>query len=129
MNRLGSEVFSDGTIIRTCHCAPSVPLTNTLGHTCFMNSKSNYIREIKHVLMSNFVKFLILGIVFLLISSCDVKPSRASSGTYVKPTVTRTGQIRKGYVRKKYSTSKDAVRNRMRSRYYYHSRGKYRRRH
>ncbi len=79
--------------------------------------------------MNNFVKVLLVGIVCLLISSCDFKQSQRSSGTYVKPTVTRTGQIRKGYVRKKSSTSKHAVRNRMRSRYYYHTRGKYRRKH
>jgi hypothetical protein len=79
--------------------------------------------------MNNLVKLLLVGIVCLLVSSCDFKQSKRSGGTYVKPTVTRTGQIRKGYVRKKYSTSKHAVRNRMRSRYYYHTRGKYRRKH
>ena len=79
--------------------------------------------------MNNLGKVLLIGIVCLLISSCGFKSSENSSGTYVKPTVTRTGQIRKGYVRKKHSTSKHAVRNRMRSRYYYHTRGKYRRRH
>lgn len=79
--------------------------------------------------MNNFVKVLLVGIVCLLMGSCDVKQSQRSGGAYVKPTVTRTGQIRKGYVRKKYSTSKHAVRNRMRSRYYYHTRGKYRRKH
>jgi hypothetical protein len=78
--------------------------------------------------MKLLVKLLLLGLVCLVFGSCDVKQSEHSSGTYVKPTVTRTGQIRKGYVRKKYSTSKHAVRNRMRSRYYYHTRGKYRRR-
>lgn len=79
--------------------------------------------------MQNLVKVFIVVFIFLLLGSCDVKESRNSGGTYVKPTVTRTGQIRKGYVRKKYSTSKHAVRNRMRSRYYYHTRGKYRRKH
>lgn len=78
--------------------------------------------------MQNLVKVFIVVFIFSLLGSCDVKETRNSGGTYVKPTVTRTGQIRKGYVRKKYSTSKHAVRNRMRSRYYYHTRGKYRRR-
>lgn len=77
--------------------------------------------------MNNFVKVFLLSLVCLILGSCDVKESRNSGGTYVKPTVTRTGQIRKGYVSKKYSTSKHAVRNRMRSRYYNHTRGKYRR--
>ena len=79
--------------------------------------------------MNNLVKVLLVGIVCLLIHSCGFKSSKSSGGTYVKPTVTRTGQFRKGYVRKKHSTSKHAVRNRLRSRYYYHTRGKYRRKH
>jgi hypothetical protein len=87
-----------------------------------------YIREIKNYIMSNLVKLLIVGIVCFLLDSCGFKSSKSSGGTYVKPTVTRTGQIRKGYVRKKHSTSKHVIRNRMRSKYYYHTRGKYRRR-
>ena len=72
---------------------------------------------------------VLLIVLFVMLGACEFKKSDNSSGTYVKPTVTRTGQIRKGYVRKKYSTNKHAVRNRMRSRYYYHTRGKYRRKH
>ena len=47
--------------------------------------------------------------------------------TYVKPFVDRRGRYHKGHVRKSVSTSKHALKNQARSRYYYHTRGKYRR--
>jgi hypothetical protein len=43
---------------------------------------------------------------------------------YVKPTVTRTGTFRKGYVRKSVSTDKNAVKKQGKSRYYYNTRVK-----
>lgn len=68
-----------------------------------------------------------LGLGLLPVASCDFKSSNSAGGTYVKPSVTRTGKIRKGYVRRKVSLHKNAVRRQNRSRYYYHTRGKYRR--
>ncbi|MEY3983362.1 MAG: hypothetical protein RL160_919 [Bacteroidota bacterium] len=62
-------------------------------------------------------------------SSCSMgeadndKPAR--KGTYVSPSVDSRGRVRKGHYRKAYSTDKNAVRNRARSRYYYETRGKY----
>ncbi len=72
---------------------------------------------------------LVLSIGFFGVStpSCDLKKSDSAGGTYVKPTITRTGKFRKGYVRKRVSTNKHAIRNQNRSRYYYQTRGKYRR--
>jgi hypothetical protein len=64
---------------------------------------------------------------FLLLTSCDFKKSDDSGWTYVKPSIDYKGKMRKGHVRRKVSTDKNAIKNRNRSRYYYHTRGKYRR--
>lgn len=70
-------------------------------------------------------KLLFLLSFLLLFYSCDLQETGGSS-TYVKPSVDKNGRLRKGYVRKSVSTSKDAVKNQNSSRYYYHTRGKYR---
>lgn len=69
------------------------------------------------------------GITFSLtfLASCDMKSTKESSYEYVRPTITRTGKMRKAYVRRKVSYSPKAYKSRARSRYYYHTRGKYRR--
>jgi hypothetical protein len=67
------------------------------------------------------------GVLTFFIPSCDFKKSNKAGGVYVKPTVTRTGKFRKGHVRKNASTDKNAIKNQNRSRYYYRTRGKYRR--
>ncbi len=77
----------------------------------------------------------IINLLFLIslilltfsILSCDIKESDKVSGSYVKPSVNYKGQKRKGYYRKKVSTSKNSLKNQNHSRYYYHTRGKYRR--
>lgn len=77
-----------------------------------------------------FVRLLFLvslGAFTFSLPSCDFKKSEKAGGTYVKPTITRTGKFRKGYVRKKVSTNKNAIKNQNRSRYYYKTRGKYKR--
>jgi len=48
--------------------------------------------------------------------------------SYVKPYVTRSGKIVSGHYRKSYSTSPSVFKNRAKSRYYYHTKGKYTRR-
>ncbi len=68
-----------------------------------------------------------LSCFLLLIPSCDTKKSDDSNRSYVKPSVNYKGQMRKGHVRKKVSTDKNAMKNQNRSRYYYETRGKYRR--
>ncbi len=72
------------------------------------------------------VKSLIIGFL-LFFSSCDTKKSDDSNRSYVKPSVDYKGKTRKGHVRKKVSTDKNAIKNRNRSKYYYETRGKYRR--
>ena len=63
----------------------------------------------------------------LVLTSCDLKKSDDAGGTYVKPSIDYKGKMRKGHVRKKVSTDKNAIKNQNRSRYYYQTRGKYRR--
>jgi hypothetical protein len=64
---------------------------------------------------------------FWLLPSCDAKKSDSAGGSYVKPSVDYKGKTRRGHVRKKVSTDKNAIKNQNRSRYYYRTRGKYRR--
>jgi hypothetical protein len=75
----------------------------------------------------NFLKVFVFSLSFSLFSSCDTKKSDDSNRSYVKPSVNYKGQMRKGHVRKKVSTDKNAMKNQNRSRYYYETRGKYRR--
>jgi hypothetical protein len=69
---------------------------------------------------------IILFMLNLFFSGCDITPikERKSGSVYVKPTVTRTGKLRKGYVRKSVSTDKNAVKKQAKSRYYYKTRVK-----
>jgi len=70
----------------------------------------------------------------LLLLCCDFQESDdgdsdkpARKGTYVSPSVDSRGRFRKGHYRKAYSTDKNALKNQARSRYYYETRGKYKR--
>jgi hypothetical protein len=71
---------------------------------------------------------LIFG-VFMLLASCG---NTADSGTakdpvYVSPSIDYKGRFHKGYVRMPVSSKKNAFKSQSRSRYYYQTRGKYRR--
>ena len=59
---------------------------------------------------SKYLLILTLLIVYVL-PSCDFKKSDKAGGSYVKPSVNYKGQTRKGHVRKKVSTNKNAVKN------------------
>jgi hypothetical protein len=96
----------------------------------------NLSSAIKHIIgltgpsevKCNKVLFIILlAFIGNYISSCDFKKSDDSNRSYVKPSVDYKGKTRKGHVRKKVSTDKNAIKNRNRSKYYYETRGKYRR--
>lgn len=68
--------------------------------------------------------------LYFLIYSCEGEPTneqRTRPG-YVSPSINYKGQFRKGYVRKSVSINKNALRSQIRSKYYYETRGKYRRR-
>ena len=73
---------------------------------------------------------LISIILLMLILGCqssDNKSQTNGGSVYVEPSIDKNGKFRKGHVRKSVSTSKDAIKNQNRSRYYYQTRGKYRR--
>ena len=46
--------------------------------------------------------------------------------TYVNPSIDKNGKFRKGHIRKSVSTDKNAIIKRAKSKYYYHTKGKYR---
>jgi hypothetical protein len=70
-------------------------------------------------------RILTLFILFFTFACSD---DDNKGGTYVKPSVDYKGKVRRGHVRKSVSTSKNAIKNRNRSKYYYETRGKYRKR-
>jgi hypothetical protein len=71
-------------------------------------------------------KLIVFVFVFVLQNKIEVSAQRKSS--YVKPYVSRSGKIVSGHYRKSYSTSPSVFKNRAKSRYYYHTKGKYTRR-
>jgi hypothetical protein len=79
-------------------------------------------------LYNKFGVFFIIALTTSFIIGCNEKAeNNAEKGAvYVKPSIDRNGRYRKGHVRRKVSTKKDAAKSRARSKYYYHTRGKYR---
>jgi hypothetical protein len=71
----------------------------------------------------------IIAIIFILLSACggDVDSGTGKQAVYVKPSIDSRGRYRKGHVRMPVSTRKNAIKSQNRSRYYYQTRGKYRR--
>jgi hypothetical protein len=80
-------------------------------------------------LKNNFmIKYLFIFGFFILIGCSDTQEvKRPTKSTYVSPSINYKGQFRKGYVRKSVSTNPNALRNQTRSKYYYQTKGKYRR--
>ena len=77
--------------------------------------------------------FLIATLIWMLFSllGCDAASDaddgkKSGGAVYVSPSIDYRGRYRKGHVRKAVSTSPRALKNQARSRYYYHTRGKYR---
>ncbi len=68
---------------------------------------------------------LLVYAAVLFLSPCS--GDDITNDPYVKPSIDYKGKFSEGYVRKSVSTSKNAVKNQNRSRYYYKTRGKYRR--
>ncbi len=70
-------------------------------------------------------------VLIVILSSLTLSINKLSAqrkASYVKPYVTRTGKIVSGHYRKSYSTSPNVYKNRAKSKYYYHTKGKYIRR-
>ena len=84
----------------------------------------------KHLLQGLKSK-LIVYLILLSVGNtgCDIKEKKArpTKATYVSPSINYKGQFRPGYVRKSVSTNPNALRNQTRSKYYYKTKGKYRR--
>lgn len=74
---------------------------------------------------NRFLALLMLLMTVVLNINNLVAQRKAS---YVKPYVTRNGKIVSAHYKKSVSISPNAYKNRARSKYYYHSRGKYTRR-
>ena len=75
-------------------------------------------------------RFLKIMLCLLLFQSCNnnSSDSKKSSGgaTYVSPSIDKYGRFKKGHVRFPISTKAEAFKNRLRSKYYYRTRGKFR---
>ena len=74
------------------------------------------------------ISFLVVLLILcsLTLSINNLAAQRKAS--YVKPYVTRTGKIVSAHYRKSVSTSPSAFKSRAKSKYYYHTKGKYIRR-
>lgn len=72
---------------------------------------------------------ILIAIIFILLSACggDVDSGSGRKAVYVKPSIDSRGRYRRGYVRMPVSTRRNAIKSQNRSRYYYQTRGKYRR--
>lgn len=70
---------------------------------------------------------ILLFVIILNLNSCTNSNDSGKKAVYVKPSVDYRGHYRNGHVRMPVSTKKDAIKSQNRSRYYYHTRGKYRR--
>ena len=75
------------------------------------------------------LRYFFIVVIFTLLSSCgnSVDSGSGKQAVYVKPSIDSRGRYRKGHVRMPVSTRKNAIKSQNRSRYYYQTRGKYRR--
>jgi hypothetical protein len=75
------------------------------------------------------LRYIRIAFISILLTACgDINDSgTGKKPVYVKPSIDYKGKFRKGHVRMPVSTNKNAISNQNRSRYYYQTRGKYRR--
>lgn len=71
--------------------------------------------------------FIFIFALILLGCSDNQETNRPKKSYYVPSSVNYKGQFRRGYIRKPVSAKASAIRNQARSKYYYKTRGKYRR--
>ena len=76
--------------------------------------------------MKNILYILVIFLISTSIISCDGEDTGGRKPVYVKPSVDKNGRVRKGYMRMPVSTKKNAVKSQNKSKYYYKTRGKYR---
>lgn len=73
------------------------------------------------------IKSLLLLLLFQSCNNSSSNSEKSSGGaTYIPPSIDKKGRFRKGHTRFPVSTKKDAYKSRMRSKYYYQIKGKYR---
>ena len=87
------------------------------------------VHDISKLYVQSKVKLIYKILLFVAVIgfvSCDGEDSGGRKSVYVKPSVDKNGRVRKGYVRMPVSTKKNAVKNQNKSKYYYQTRGKYR---
>ena len=73
------------------------------------------------------MKLIATAFIFVMLMGCGNDSGKGKKSVYVKPSIDYKGRYRKGHVRMPVSTDKHAIKNQNRSRYYYQTRGKYRR--
>jgi hypothetical protein len=73
------------------------------------------------------IKSITIAFIFIMLMACGNDSGKGKKAVYVKPSVDYKGRYRKGHVRMPVSTDKHAIKNQNRSRYYYQTRGKFRR--
>lgn len=73
------------------------------------------------------MKLIVIAFIFVMLMACGNDSGKGKKAVYVKPSIDYKGRYRKGHVRMPVSTDKHAIKNQNRSRYYYQTRGKYRR--
>ncbi len=75
------------------------------------------------------LRCFVISCIFALLSACRNNNDSGSvkKPVYVSPSIDYKGNFHKGHVRMPVSTDKNAISNQNRSRYYYQTRGKYRR--
>ena len=71
----------------------------------------------------------IIAMICVSFASCgnNGDSGKGRKAVYVKPSIDYKGKFRKGHYRSAVSTKKNAIKSQSRSRYYYQTRGKYRR--
>lgn len=74
-------------------------------------------------------RYILIALVFILLSACggDGDSGSGRKALYVKPSIDSRSRYRRGHLRMPVSTRKNALKSQARSRYYYQTRGKYRR--
>ncbi len=71
------------------------------------------------------LRYFVIAFIFTLMTACD--SGTGKKPVYVSPSIDYKGHFRKGHIRMPASTNRNALKNQNRSRYYYQTRGKYRR--
>lgn len=73
------------------------------------------------------MKFIVKAFIIVMLMACGNDSGKGKKAVYVKPSIDYKGRYRKGHMLIPVSTDKHAIKNQNRSRYYYQTRGKYRR--